>query len=92
MNETEGEIQSKCSAYLKKDGWFTVKNMVMSMNGYPDMTAIKEGRHLLIEFKTPTGRLSPIQVFRHEELKRYGCEVITIRSLDELKEYLDETV
>lgn len=46
--------------------------------GYPDrMFWVPGGRPLFVEFKRPGEALEPVQVIRHEELKRDGYDVVT---------------
>jgi|GEM_PF-1174708 len=52
--------------------------------GLPDVMVLDGGRALFLELKTPkTGRVSPAQEACHKALRRAGCAVYVIRSLDE---------
>jgi hypothetical protein len=51
--------------------------------GVPDMVVIDAGRAIWLELKAPKGRLSDEQTACHKLLRRAGCAVYVIRSLDE---------
>lgn len=51
--------------------------------GTPDILVVIRGRVLYLEAKTETGKLSPVQVARHKELRSVGCRVEVIRSVKE---------
>ena len=80
----ESTIQNAIQKHLKKNGWFTVKIIMASKNGIPDVVAIKDGRVIFLEIKNEIGRLSEIQKYRIEELKSYGSEVYVVRGIDDL--------
>jgi len=58
--------------------------------GFPDLLAIKDGRCLLLEIKTSTGKPSSEQLEFSEYAKRRGVVVLTIRSVDDLQTYFKE--
>ncbi len=88
---TESAIQTSIVKYLNNLGYLVVKNITVSMNGWPDLTAIApNGDHLYIEVKTDTGRLSPVQKVRHEQLKQHNVPVITVTTLKEVKSYVEK--
>ena len=70
----EQDYQKKISDKLKKEGWYVIKLIKTSVNGIPDLIAIKEDKTIFIECKTLKGKLSKIQEFRLEELKAKGIE------------------
>lgn len=72
----EQKIQSKIIKNLEKDGWYMVKLITTTKAGIPDLMAMKNGRTVFIEVKQPGGRVSKLQEFRHEELRKKGFEVI----------------
>jgi hypothetical protein len=55
--------------------------------GRPDLTLNYQGRTYLIELKTKTGKLSPVQISYHQNLAAQGFPVDVIRSLSEFKEW-----
>ncbi len=87
----ENAIQSNIVKYLNSIGYLTVKNITVSKTGWPDLTTIKpNGDHLYIEVKQPGQKLRPSQEVRHQQLRDHNTEVITITSVNQLKEYLHE--
>ena len=59
--------------------------------GHPDMTILlPEGRVMFIEYKTATGRLSPVQIERHAAMRELGHDVEVVKASTE-QECADET-
>jgi hypothetical protein len=58
--------------------------------GVPDLTAVlDDGRMLLIEVKTKTGRLSQHQKEFHEQAREMGALVIVARCVEDVQKGLD---
>lgn len=72
---TEQAIQTKIKKRLQREGWTVVKLIKTSMNGIPDLMALKDGEAKFIEVKTDKGRLSAIQAYTIEQLKAAGFAV-----------------
>lgn len=72
----ESAIQSKIIKQLEKEGWYVIKYMKTTKNGWPDLGAHKMGRIVYIEVKVPGEEPTPLQLFRHGELRKQGFEVI----------------
>jgi len=82
----ELKIQTQIIKYLKSKGYIAVKNITISINGWPDVTAIApNGKHIYIEVKRPGGRLSEIQKIRIQQLREHNTDVYVVTSLDQLK-------
>ena len=88
--KSEAQIQAAITKHLKAAGWTVIKLIQTSCNGIPDLLAIRSGRYLWIEAKNATGKVAPLQEYRHTELRRQGCEVIVARSTEDVKEYLKQ--
>jgi Holliday junction resolvase len=73
----ESAIQTKIKKYLEREGWMVVKCIQMSLNGWPDLQAHKDGTTIFIECKQPGKKATPLQLFRHEQLRKKGFEVIS---------------
>lgn len=59
--------------------------------GIPDRLVLwPGGRSHLVELKTKTGKLRPIQVHRHKELKAMGHEVVVLRGEQDIIDWLDD--
>ena len=60
-------------------------------NGMPDRIAVLPGgRIYFIELKADGGRLSPLQVWQQRRLAESGCNVRTIRGMDEARSFIEE--
>ena len=80
----ESEIQRKITLQLEKKGWVVVKLIKTTMNGIPDLMALKCGKTVFIEVKTDKGVTSELQKFRHEKLRSQGFTVHVCTSFDEI--------
>ncbi len=70
----EQQVQTKIKNKLKADGWLVVKLIKTSMNGIPDLLALKGGRAVFIEVKQKGGKASPLQIERINQLRAAGFE------------------
>lgn len=60
-------------------------------DGVPDRLAVLPGgRIYFIELKTDSGRLMPIQTWQQDRLDALGCQVRTIREMDEARAFIEE--
>lgn len=78
----ESKIQSKLIKDLEKQGWYVVKIISCNKNGFPDLVCLKENEYKLIEVKTISGKLSPIQVYRHKEMKGLNLNVEVYKPIE----------
>tara|TARA_R110002020_G_scaffold119205_4_gene272056 strand:- start:421 stop:660 length:240 start_codon:yes stop_codon:yes gene_type:complete len=70
---TEQKIQSKRIKELESIGYYVVKLIKTNKNGIPDLIAIPPDSDVLfIEVKTSKGKVSKLQEYRLEELKKHG--------------------
>jgi hypothetical protein len=76
MLESQFEQRWCKKAALK--GWLCIKNIHLSINGIPDRTLLKDGKILFVEFKAKKGRLSEIQKYRIEQLRKMKFHVLII--------------
>lgn len=74
--------QSKIKRHLEKDGWVVVNLIKTSMNGIPDLMALKDGVTRFIEVKQPSGKLSEIQRYRLKQLRRAGFDALVLTDID----------
>lgn len=91
----ESLLKEVCITWLRLNGWLTYawfqQGMVpKSLQGMPDRIAVKNGRHVWIEFKRPGKNPSPMQKVRHAELRAAGATVLVVHTLDELTEQIGE--
>jgi len=62
---------------------------VEGMTGWPDLLIyLPKGRHLMIELKTESGKLSNAQKNIHAQLESLGHQVLIIRSFEEFKKII----
>ena len=89
MSKTpEGKLVNQVNKYLKDNGWFQVNLISTSVSGIPDRLILKDGRYIWLELKAEGGRVSPIQTYIIDKLKKQGAEVYVIYTLAQLKEIL----
>lgn len=81
----ESKLQKAVRASLKKRGWLVNKTILCSVNGWPDIIAIKEGRVIWIEMKAPGKPLEPLQQYVHEQIRNAGG---TVYKIDNFEDYL----
>lgn len=83
----ETQVQAWVKQQLERRGWWVVKLIQCSVNGLPDLMALKEGRTLFIEVKRPGAKPAPLQTLRHQQLTKAGfvCLVIDDKCLKQLE-------
>ncbi len=72
-------FQSKIISKLKSKGWTVVSVVKLSLNGYPDILAWKQGKTLWIESKEPNDTLKTLQKLRIDELRENGFRAYCIQ-------------
>ncbi|MBN1837893.1 MAG: VRR-NUC domain-containing protein [Spirochaetales bacterium] len=85
----ETALKRACIAYLELQGWLTkpwFQQGIVPQNcrGMPDRIAIKNGRHVWLEFKAPGKDLRPDQRLRKAELEAAGAMVLVVHRLEDL--------
>lgn len=83
MNEQQ--IQTKITNYLKSIGAYTFKTITSNKAGVPDLIACVEGKFIAIEVKQHGGRVSELQKYHQELIKRSGGVAMVAYSVDEVK-------
>ena len=81
---TEQRIQKKITDQLTNDGWFVIKLMKTSINGIPDLMALKNGKTKFIEVKKPRGIISEIQKYRIKQLRKQGFEAVVMDGINSI--------
>ncbi|GAA0561766.1 hypothetical protein GCM10009415_49760 [Chitinophaga japonensis] len=85
----ESKVQTKIISWLKKNGWFVLKIIQLSDNGYPDVYAYKEGRTVWFECKkTGVQKGEALQEVRIDYLRKIGMEAYVVDSLEDVKKYI----
>lgn len=73
---SESKIQSKKIKQLEEEGYYVIKLITTNKPGIPDLIAIPPNSNVeFIEVKTPIGKVSELQKYRHKELKQHGLTV-----------------
>jgi len=68
---TEQQIQTKRIKQLEAEGYYVIKLIKTNKNGIPDLIAIPPDSGVLFsEIKRPSGKVSKLQEYRMDELKR----------------------
>lgn len=67
---TESQFEQNWSKKAALRGWLPVKNIQTNLNGWPDRMYMKDGKVFFIEFKSKTGRLSELQKYRIEQIRK----------------------
>ena len=88
-NMTEQSIQRSIIKYLSNDGWLVFKTVKVIPNGYPDVIAHRGDVTVLLEVKTPSGRVSGVQAEQHKRLRAQGIPVFVVTSTTEVKHELE---
>lgn len=88
--QPESVILNQVRDLLRLDGWDVTRHQqgIGSRRGFPDLTALKDGKTLYIEIKTLTGRQSIYQVEFEKICKEHGGTYILARSIEDIKPYL----
>jgi Holliday junction resolvase len=84
---TETDIRRQIQDYLRIRGWFVfyILQGLGAYKGIPDLIAVKNGRVLFIELKTPRGRQSDYQRKFQANLEAAGGEYVLCRGVDDLQ-------
>jgi len=88
--QTESLILNQVRDVLKLDGWDVTRHQqgLGCRRGFPDLTALKDGKTLYIEVKTPKGKQSVYQIEFEQTCKAHGGTYIVARSVEDIKPYL----
>lgn len=90
MPTLESKIERQFALMVRARGGIAVK-LAPTIAGIPDrMVLWPDGRFHLVELKTKSGSLRPIQVHRHAQLLAMGHVVVVLRGETDLVEWLDE--
>jgi hypothetical protein len=82
---SERSLEAACRRYARQRGCLSCKLWPV-VAGLPDRLILcPGGRALFVEFKTPSGRVSPAQRLCHRQFAAVGFTVYVIRTLAEFK-------
>ena len=87
----ESSIESKLVRMVRERGGLCFKFISPGKPGVPDRIVITPaGRTVYVELKTEAGRLAAIQKWQHEELRKRGADVRTLKGLEQVKAFVEE--
>ena len=86
----ESLIEKKVCKHAESLGWFQFKMASPGTRGIPDRVFFKDGKTVLIEFKSSTGQLSPSQKYIIDKLKKHKIPVYVIKGVQSGKELFHE--
>lgn len=72
---SESSIQARIIKNLEGGGWYVVKILQTTKNGWPDLQAVKNGETVYIEVKNVGQLPDPLQEVRHRDLRKAGARV-----------------
>jgi len=87
----EKTVVAKVMATARSMGWWVCKlhGNAYSLQGLPDILAVKEGRAVWMECKVPGNRPTRIQEHRMRELVAAGCPVAVVTCAGEARAFLE---
>ena len=87
---TETKIQNAVRTALRRDGYYVIRHQqgLGAHRGLSDLTAIKDGRTIYVEIKTPTGRQSDWQREFQKSIEQHGGIYVLVRSVEDITPYL----
>lgn len=87
----ESRIESRLVRMVRDRGGLCYKFVSPGNPGVPDRIIITPaGRTVYVELKTEVGRLAAIQRWQHEEMRKRGADVRTLKGLDQVKAFVEE--
>ena len=87
MGAKESEVRKAVQQYLQLTGWF-VYYCLQGLGSYPglsDLVAVKGGRVVHLEIKTPKGKQSDRQKAFQADLERAGGEYVLARGIEDVE-------
>ena len=83
-------IEQKLVARVKREGGLCPKFVSPGSDGWPDrLVLMPGGKFAFVELKAPQGKLRPIQVQRHAQLRDLGFLVYVINDPNQFPEALE---
>lgn len=84
----ESTIQTLIKKKLEAHGWLVVKILQCTLNGFPDLICFKNKQAVFIECKTISGKPSPLQLYRHDELRKQKFYIFILTDVSEIPEFM----
>lgn len=87
----ESKIEARLVKMVRDRGGLCYKFVSPGNPGVPDRLVITpDGRTFYVELKNEVGRLSNIQKWQHEELRKRGVDVRTLNSMEQVAAFVEE--
>jgi Holliday junction resolvase len=80
----ESTIQSKIAKRLRENGWLVVKLIQTTMNGIPDLMAIRKGNVIFLEVKREGEDATELQKYVMDNINKAGCFSAVVRSVEDV--------
>ena len=91
MRRNERQIEQKLVTETRKRGGMALKFVSPSFAGMPDrLLLLPDGKISFVETKAPGQKPRPIQVKRHEMLRKLGFKVFVLDAMEGIQVILDE--
>lgn len=87
--ELESRLQARMIDEVRERGGIAYKLTCSGRKGFPDLLILFRGSCTFVEVKTNKGRLLRIQEYVHNEIARFGGEVVTVYGEGPAFELLD---
>ena len=89
----ESSVEARLVKLVRARGGLCFKFVSPGNPGVPDRIVITPvGRTVYVELKTEAGRLSAIQKWQHEEMRKRGAEVRTLKGLAQVLDFVEEVL
>ena len=85
---TESKLQTKIIKDLESKGYYVIKTIKLNKNGLHDVFAFKDGLATFIEVKATGQKPRELQLFRIEEVKKFGIKSFWCDSFEKYLEHL----
>lgn len=87
----EKEVERLLIAAVKARGGLCPKLISPGFDGMPDrLTLLPGGLVAFVEVKKPSGKPTPLQVYRHGQLRQLGMRVYVLDDPEQIPKILDE--
>lgn len=88
----EGLLKTRIRKFLTANGifWSSIQGGPGSKPGDPDLIVCLKGNFVGVEVKTASGRQSPIQKKREEEIKSSGGRYVVVRTMKDVEDLVGE--
>ena len=87
---SESELKRKVTATLRRKKIFYLSLQDKFTSGIPDLLLLKDGKYVWIELKDLKGKVTKVQELMHYLIRSNGGKVYVVRTIENLKEILEE--